>query len=81
MACTYRESMSYLNRISLSLFKYNKIYFETSKLIVKLQNTNDLKWQYKIINYKKFAAVLKGSYDVISSFAFSLECYKLFVHR
>ncbi len=24
---------------------------------------------------------LKGSYDVISSFAFSLECYKLFVRR
>ncbi len=25
--------------------------------------------------------LLKGSYDAISSFAFSLECYKLFVHR
>ncbi len=25
--------------------------------------------------------VLKGSYDAISSFAFSLECYKLIVHR
>ncbi len=25
--------------------------------------------------------VLKGSYDAISSFAFSLECYKLFVHK
>ncbi len=24
---------------------------------------------------------LKGSYDAISSFPFSLECYKLFVHR
>ncbi len=24
---------------------------------------------------------LKGSYDAISSFAFSLECYKLIVHR
>ncbi len=27
------------------------------------------------------AVVLKGSYDAISSFAFSLECYKLIVHR
>ncbi len=25
--------------------------------------------------------LLKGSYDVISSFPFSLECYKLIVHR
>ncbi len=25
--------------------------------------------------------MLKGSYDGISSFPFSLECYKLFVHR
>ncbi len=25
--------------------------------------------------------ILKGSYDAISSFPFSLECYKLFVHR
>ncbi len=25
--------------------------------------------------------LLKGSYDAISSFAFSLECYKLLVHR
>ncbi len=25
--------------------------------------------------------LLKGSYDAISSFLFSLECYKLFVHR
>ncbi len=24
--------------------------------------------------------LLKGSYDVISSFSLSLECYKLFVH-
>ncbi len=24
---------------------------------------------------------LKGSYDAISSFAFSLECYKLILHR
>ncbi len=24
---------------------------------------------------------LKGSYDAILSFPFSLECYKLFVHR
>ncbi len=24
---------------------------------------------------------LKGSYDVISSVSFSLECYKLIVHR
>ncbi len=24
---------------------------------------------------------LKGSYDAISSFPFSLECYKLIVHR
>ncbi len=24
---------------------------------------------------------LKGSYDAISSFPFSLECYNLFVHR
>ncbi len=27
------------------------------------------------------AVPLKGSYDAISSFPFSLECYKLFVHR
>ncbi len=25
--------------------------------------------------------ILKGSYDAISSFPFSLECYKLIVHR
>ncbi len=25
--------------------------------------------------------ILKGSYDAISSVSFSLECYKLFVHR
>ncbi len=25
--------------------------------------------------------MLKWSYDAISSFAFSLECYKLIVHR
>ncbi len=28
-----------------------------------------------------FNIILKGSYDVISSFPFSLENYKLFVHR
>ncbi len=34
--------------------------------------------------HKKFEHVydaLKVSYDAISSFPFSLECYKLFVHR
>ncbi len=25
--------------------------------------------------------IIKGSYDAISSFPFSLECYKLIVHR
>ncbi len=29
----------------------------------------------------KPAKMLKGSNDAISSFAFSLECYKLVVHR
>ncbi len=30
---------------------------------------------------EKRTNMLKGSYDAISSLAFSLECYKLFVHR
>ncbi len=29
----------------------------------------------------KKVSILKWSYDAISSFPFSLECYKLFVHR
>ncbi len=49
----------YIEFMTEQCLKYNKIYFETSKLIVKLKNTNDLKWQYKIIAYQKFAAVLK----------------------
>ncbi len=32
--------------------------------------------------FKSFSStILKGSYDAISSFPFSLECYKLIVHR
>ncbi len=34
---------------------------------------------YGKLTLKQF--FLKGSYDAISSFPFSLECYKLFVHR
>ncbi len=30
---------------------------------------------------KQCLKLLKGSYDAISSFSFSLKCYKLFVHR
>ncbi len=36
-----------------------------------------LKYITNIIN----VTTLNGSYDAISSFPFSLECYKLFVHR
>ncbi len=32
-------------------------------------------------NTHNIAEILKGSYDAISSFPFSLECYKLFMHR
>ncbi len=32
-------------------------------------------------NTHTIAEILKGSYDVISSFPFSLENYKLFMHR
>ncbi len=34
----------------------------------------------KFISFKR-DVYLKGSYDAISSFPFSLECYKLIVHR
>ena len=34
-----------------------------------------------LLKKKHVEAHLKGSYDAISSFPFSLECYKLFVNR
>ncbi len=39
------------------------------------------KWVSPWFSTTRGALVLKGSYDAISSFAFSLECYKLIVQR
>ncbi len=33
------------------------------------------------LSVELFPNILKGSYDAISSLPFSLECYKLIVHR
>ncbi len=57
-----------MNLIVKCYHKFNLYYFITFIAIITLY-INDTK------------ITLKGSYDVISSFLFSLECYKLFVHR
>ncbi len=77
--CSVNSSSSVRN---LGVLFDRNLSFESHLLICKtafflLKNIYKLRPMLSVSN----AETLKGSYDAISSFPFSLECYKLIVHR
>ncbi len=66
-------SFAFVNTISLYVYKRINVY-QFKRLYHSLGYYN------KQNHIKIYICYLKGSYDVISCFPLSLECYTLFVH-
>uniref|UniRef100_A0A673L1B2 FAM65 N-terminal domain-containing protein n=1 Tax=Sinocyclocheilus rhinocerous TaxID=307959 RepID=A0A673L1B2_9TELE len=79
-ACLALKCLKVSSAIKQQIVPSEWVYIDLLLLLIFMMLSKVTVKTYNVIILQNIS-ILKGSYDAITSFPFSLECYKLFVHR